>query len=545
LNRPTALHSPLPFCCPQLPEPGHRRGPRSGEADLEGVASHGIDGIQGARLVSAGCREESLSGRQRIGEGLFVNPEAFRHAGVCTAVKTEQSTPFGLEAYVRLAWKHRWLIALILLVTMSGAALFTFSQTPIFEASTTMLIEPESPKVVNFQDVKAGSASNQELPEYYETQYALILSRPIVTRVIETLELRRRLPPLGTASDSYEALVGRFKVEAVRKTRLARIKAEDPDPNLAAEMANALAAEYMRHNVETKQRAAQEATRWLDEQMGGLRQKAQQSSSALVRYRNESNLLGIKEQREVTAQKVLDSNRSYVEAQRARQGIETKLRELTRMLQERSGAEVSLTDANNNSLLGRLRNQLSDLEVERSKLLQLYKGKHPDVIQIDAQIGEVKQRLYAEAQQMVQALETESRLAKAKEDSALASVNDLRREAQALSEKEARATTLQRETDASEQVTESVLKRVKETGIATRLDANNVQIVETAIPPRYPSKPRKLLIFAASMVVGLTLGGSVAVTTEMFDRSVRSPEDVERMLGLTVLGVVPPFGKAS
>src|SRR5262249_54384983 len=149
-------------------------------------------------------------------------------------------------------------------------------------------------------------------------------------------------------------------------------------------------------------------------------------------------LLGLQEQRQITTQRIIDANRTYVDSQAARVGLESKLRELTRVVKERSGGEVSLPGSEN-TLLGRLKNQLSDLEVERSKLLQLYKAKHPDVVQIDAQIEEVKQRLYAEAQQVLRSLETEYRLAKAKEDTAQSTLNELRREAQNLSEKEGRA----------------------------------------------------------------------------------------------------------
>jgi polysaccharide biosynthesis transport protein len=446
-----------------------------------------------------------------------------------------------LTEYVRLLWKHRWIMALMLLITTASAAAYTFSQTPIYQAAATVLIEPEPPKVVNFQDV---TPTGGQAPEYYETQYALILSRPIVISVIDRLDLKRRIPAVGAATDPYEAIVGTLRVEPVKKTRLVLIKSDSPDPNLAAEVANAVAAEYVRHNVDSKQKAARQAMTWLDEQMAGLRNKAQQSSAALVRYRNDSNLLGLQEQRQITTQRIIDSNRAYVDAQAARLALESRLRELTRVVKERSGGELSLPGAEN-TLLGRLKNQLSDLEVERSKLVQLYKAKHPDVVQIDAQIEEVKQRLYAEAQQVLRSLETDYRLAKAKEDTALSTVNELRREAQNLSEKEGRATSLQRENDANEQLTETVLKRLKETGITTLLDANNVQLVEKAMPPRFPIRPRKLLIFAASVVVGLALGGSAGIATEMFDRSVRSPEDVERVLGLTVLGVVPLFDKKS
>ena len=85
------------------------------------------------------------------------------------------------------------------------------------------------------------------------------------------------------------------------------------------------------------------------------------------------------------------------------------------------------------------------------------------------------------------------------------------------------------------------MKRFRETGIATALEANNVRIVEMATPPAYPARPRKNLIYIVSVVGGLAMGIGVAFLAESLDNRVRSPEDVERAVGLPILGIVPVF----
>ena len=120
-------------------------------------------------------------------------------------------------------------------------------------------------------------------------------------------------------------------------------------------------------------------------------------------------------------------------------------------------------------------------------------------------------------------------------------VNRLRGEGQQLNEKEIQYGTLQREQDSNQQLYEAVLKRVKETGVQGGLDSNNARVVEEATRPGSPIRPRKQLALLMSLLVGLALGIAAAVTIEYFDTSVKSPEDIERVLGLPVIAVVPLF----
>ena len=442
-----------------------------------------------------------------------------------------------LKDYLHILRKHRWLITGLFLVTVLTVAIWTFVQTPIFQASAMVLIEPEPPKVLNIQEVSPIGGPTQD---YYRTQYELITSRPIVEKVIETQNLHKRMPALAASAEPVRTFLAVTTIEPKRNTRLVLVKFEDPDPALAAEVANAVARQYARHNVEIKLRSAREALTWLTEQMTSLRARVQESSVALQNYRVKAGILGLHEQRQITAQKIMDFNKAYLEAQAQRLTIEAKLAELGRIVSNPGGAQTIFTVADN-PLIQKLKAEASDLEVQRSKLLKVYKDKHPEVLKVQAQFDQVTQRIDAELKTMLRAVQTEYRVAKTREETLLGNVNRLRQEGQDLSEKEIQYMNLQRESESNQQLYEAVLKRLKETGVTGGLDTNNVSVVEDATVPKVPIKPRKTINLIVSVLVGLFVGIGIALTIEYFDTTIKTPDDVERYLGLPVIGIVPIF----
>jgi uncharacterized protein involved in exopolysaccharide biosynthesis len=442
-----------------------------------------------------------------------------------------------LKDYWRILRKHRWLVAGLFLVTVLTVAVWTFVQTPIYQAAATVLIEPEPPKVLNIQDVSPMGGPTQD---YYRTQYEIITTRPIIEKVIEALNLKARLPELARAGDPVRAFQAGVTIEPKRNTRLVLVKFEHPDAALAAEIANALARQYAKHNLDLKLKGAQDALAWLTEQMAGLKNKVQDSSVALQNYRVKSGIMGLQEQRQITAQKIMDFNKAYLESQAQRLSIEAKMNELGRIATDRSGSQTIFTVADN-ALIQKLKAEAAELDGQRAKLLKTYKDKHPEVLKVQAQIDQVAQRIDVETKTMLRGVQTEYRVAKAREETLLGNVNQLRKEGQELNEKEIQYLVLQRDSDSNQQLYEAVLKRLKETGVTGGLETNNVSVIEEAPVPRAPIKPRKTINLIVSVLVGLFVGVGVALTIEYFDTTVKTPDDVERYLGLPVIGIVPLF----
>ncbi len=442
-----------------------------------------------------------------------------------------------LTDYLRILSKHRWLITLVFLVTVVTTAIWTFRQQPIFRASALVLIEPEPPKILNIQDVQPIGAPG---PDYYQTQYEIIKSRPVLERVIQAMNLKQRLPALAQASDPVPVLLGSLGVEPRRGTRLVAISFEDTDPALAAQVANGIASSYTKYNLDIKLKGARDALTWLTEEMGKLRGKVEQSSETLQNYRVKAGILGLHEQRQITAQKIMDFNKAYLDAQAQRLSIEAKLRELEKILREKSGAQTIFIVADN-QLIRKMKEEEADLEVQKSKLLKTYKPKHPEVLKIEAQLQQVSQKIDAEIQTMLRAVQTEYKVAKAREETLLNNVNQLRREGQDLNEKEIQYLSLQREAESNQQLYEAVLKRLKETGVTGGLETNNVSVIEDAAPPSAPVRPRRTFNLVISAILGAAVGVGVAFLLEHLDTTVKSPDDVERHFGLPVIAIVPKF----
>ena len=438
--------------------------------------------------------------------------------------------------YLRVLRKHRWLITGIFLVTVITVGVWTFRQVPIYRAAATILIDPEAPKFVNIQEITPLGASAPWDPNYYPTQHEIIKSRPVLDMAVQALNLKVRAPHL--ASDA--ALRASLQVEPRRNTRLVMITVQQTDPALAADIANAIAAAYAQYNLQLKMRGASEALSWLTEEANRLRAKVQESAVALQNYRVKAGILGLEEQRKITAQKIMDQNKAYLEAQAQRLAAEARLNQVTQNVKEGSVGQM-LMSGSTSAFVEKLRGEVADLEVERSKLLKVYKGKHPEILKVEARIQQVQQRMDEEVQTIVRAVQSEHKLAKAREDSLFNTVNQMRREGQELNEKEIQYLALQRETETNQQLYDSVAKRLKETGVTGGLETNNIRLVESAAAPRAPISPRKLWNLGLSVVAGLVLGLGAAVGLEFFDRSLRTPDDVERHLGLPVIAIVPKF----
>ncbi len=360
----------------------------------------------------------------------------------------------------------------------------------------------------------------------------------MVQRVIDSLGLLDRKPELARSADPAEAFLESVSVEPVRNTRLVEIQVEDPDPKLAAEIANALASAYVHQNLELKLGAARDALTWLTAQVQDLKSKVNESELTLQRYREQSGLVAVEEKQSLTAKKLAEFNSNYIEAKARRLEMEARLAELRRASQQPELLESSPI-VMNNPLIQRLKGQLVELEVQRSKLLKTFRDKHPEVVKVQSQIDEISQKIREEVGRLALSMESEYNALKARENAMVQAVNQYRDEAQGLAKKEIQYGILKREADSNQQLYDVLLKRLKETGLSQGLDSSNVRIVETAVTPIRPVKPRKLLNLAVGIVLGLGTGLVLAFFVEYMDDTVRTPEHVEQVIGVPVFALIP------
>lgn len=444
-----------------------------------------------------------------------------------------------LRDYLRVLWRRRWAGLTCAVTVVSTVTIAMLLQRPIYRATAKILIEPEAPRVIAFQEVSPIEATQ----DYYQTQYEIMRSRPLVEKVVARLDLVAQRPALAAARDPIAVFLRSVAIEPIRNSRLVGISVEDADPVMAATIANLFASLYVEDTISTRVDTARRALGWLSDQLVDLKAKAQDAEVALQRYKEETGLIAVEEKQDITVKKLEEFNSEYIGAKAARLELETQLVELRRALRDRSRLEAAPAIVRN-ALVQKLRADMIGLQVRRSELKQTYTDKHPEVLKVRSQIAEIEREIAAEISRAVRSAETEYAALRAREEAMLGAVSQYKGEVQNLAKSQIQYGVLKREADSAQEMYDLLLKRVKETTLEGGLPASNVRVVEEAAPPRLPAKPNTPLVVGLGIVVGLLLGVGGAFFTEYMDATVRGPRDVEALTGLKVVATVPVLAGA-
>lgn len=194
-----------------------------------------------------------------------------------------------LQDYIQIILRRRWIIITFFITLVVTVFIGSLRQKPVYQATVTLLIQKESPQVVSFKEVTPmGTTDYQTYRDYYETQYKLIKSRLVLSKAIDSLELKDTF--IYKETDPIERFSKIIKVNPVKSSQLVEVAVEHRIPQMAAKIANEVASEYMRQNLERSISAAQDAVKWLSEKIAEQRQKVTESELVLQEYRTKHNI---------------------------------------------------------------------------------------------------------------------------------------------------------------------------------------------------------------------------------------------------------------
>ncbi|MBN4064042.1 aldo/keto reductase, partial [bacterium AH-315-I07] len=177
--------------------------------------------------------------------------------------------------------------------------------------------------------------------------------------------------------------------------------------------------------------------------------------------------------------------------------------------------------------------------LEQSRLAKVFKSKHPKVQQISSEITKVQLKLKSELSKEIKNLNVLQMVLRERETKMLTNIEELEQDGLDASGKEFNFTILQRNMDTSQHLYDTLVAKMKESGVVTGSASSNIRIVEYASLPMHPVKPNKKKNILLSIILGLFGGIGIAFLMEYLDQSVRTEEDVRGLLDLPVLSVIP------
>jgi len=460
-----------------------------------------------------------------------------------------------LRLYWRILQKRRWTVFTVIAVVFTVAVIGTLKQKPVYRAMVLIEIQKENPNLLTVQELfQLENVSDN----YLETQYKVLQSETLARRVIAELHLGEAKEFNGSggarlaggnqgrgseAQDStgeqavLRAFAARLTVEPVPRSRLVRISFESQEPQMAARVVNVLAANYIQQNLENRWDATQKASEWLSQQLQGLKARLEKSEDDLQSYAQANGLIYLESEKGQTENIVNARLRDLQEELTKAQAIRYERESFHRLVE--TGDYRSLPGIVESKSMQELTTRLVDLERQKAELTALFSETYPKVKEIQSQIDRVQQLLAAERQRAAERISNEYLAAVRREDLIARAFEEQRKQANVVAGRSVQYNILKREVDTNKQLYEGLLQRLKEAGVSAGLKASNIRIVDAALPPISPIRPRVSFNLMVGFLVGLVCAVSLAFLQERIDNTLKNPDDIERFLGIPALALIP------
>lgn len=458
--------------------------------------------------------------------------------------------------------KRKWLILSVLLAFLAIGLLLTLMTTPLYTATVRLQIDRNVAKVVEGGNVAPPEGSDFE---FMKTQYELLMGRAIGERIVSALKLgddpdfikAREFSLLGTTRELLASFNGEGArpsgegarvnrenaatlvvmenrtVRPVAGSRLVDISYSDPVPARAQRIVIGLADAFINSNLDKRFQANTYAKTFLEDQAKQLKLRLEESEKALLEFGQKEQIVSVTEKSNIAENNLAAANATLGNLAAER----IKNYELWKQVE--AAKAINLPQFLSNGVIDGLRAKRNSLETEYQEKLETFKPSYPAMVQITNKIAEIDRQLASEVNTIKRALKGAYESSLNQETEMKKRIDILKAEVLDLQKRSIEYNILKKEVDTNRSLYDGLLQRYKEVDIAGGVGANNVFVVEKATLPRSPSSPRIARSLMISFALGAMAGLGAAYLLEHIDDTVRNSEDLERITGLTTLGIIP------
>lgn len=470
-------------------------------------------------------------------------------------------TTLDIREFLDIFRRRRGIILATAALPVLAALAYAILATPLYTATTQILIDPRDKHIVKNDLTPDGMAPDGGVTQV-ESQARVLTSDNVLNRIIAGEHLDadpefggQRTSGLGHVVRTYLARFGinsakvdpSLKALRLLKTRVA-VKRSDKafvvdvyvtseEREKSARLADALAQAYLADQSEAHAHAARRASQSLGARLDDLRAKVKSAEDAVVAYKQAHNIIGASGVL-VTEQQLTEANTQLASTRTKRAEARSRVDQIEAAL--RSGAEPgAIPEAIQSLTVGQMRVQYAQAARQRAELLSRLGSRHPDVQTQDAQVKALQGLIGDELKRIAAAARSDLSRAEANERVQEQRLEQLKSKSVDTSQAFVRLRELNREVDASRAVYEAYLVRARETSEQESIDTTNARVISSASPPKDASWPPRVILIAVACLAGLGLGTATGLTREYFDETVHSRRQLEGVTSVPTLAVMP------
>ena len=436
----------------------------------------------------------------------------------------------------RALWAKKTKIIGFTLIVTALAFVVVNMITPRYRSETRILLEAKENVFLRAEADKVADRTVVD-PESVTSQTQVILSRDLAREVIRKeglkenpefnssggilktlmglIGLGRDPSDLSADERTLEAFYARLNVFAVDKSRVISVSFSSADPDVAANVANTIAATYLTLQQTAKQQQTRDASQWLAGEIATLRQKVSEAESNVERYRTQSNLYGGANNTSLPTQQLTEINSQIATVRGQKADLETRARQLREML--RSGRSVDASDVANSETIRRLTEQRVTLRAQIAEQSTTLLGQHPRMRELNAQAGELDRQIRAEGERLVRQLENDAKVSGDRLTQLTASLDQVKKLASATNEQDVQLRAIEREAKAQRELLESYLAKYREAIARDNINAApaEARVISRASPAIVPDYPKKMPIVLIAAFAAFTLSAGFVATGEL------------------------------
>lgn len=435
-----------------------------------------------------------------------------------------------------ILFAHRYAAALAFVVVAVSGLAYTWYTPKAYQATTDLLVDSRT-------DPIAGAVTTGG--NYIATQIAILQSERVAIGVVKRL----RIADTPTLVDQWKgATQGKVPLEnyyanllrrgllaePLRGSNVIRLTFEGADPKFVTAVVNAYAQAYLDLVIDLRVEPVRQYADWFEDRLKTLRDNVEAAQTKLSEYQRENGIVGNDQRADIEGQRLEALLAQLVALQGENMAISSR--------QKTSSDELS-PDVQANPVVQSLRAELNKAENKLTEMSISLGPKHPQRVQLDAQVAELKQQLALEIGRVSGGTRVAKTTAGLRESELRAVIDAQKERVLSLRAERDRVAVLTQDVEAAKRIYDSVLQRSNQLNLEKQTDQANVSILSPAIEPTAPSRPNIPKYLAASLLGALAAALGVALGLEMLNRKVRVVEDIT-IDDVPVLGIIERRGDA-
>lgn len=462
-----------------------------------------------------------------------------------------QETPVAnrtMKDYMMILRERFWYIVVTFFVIFAGILLYTFRLTPMYTSVASVQILRDTDSPIDGPGSEQRSRNNAVISmEDFNTQVKLLESFEVIKAVKSRLkenEIKQLMAPyydmftFGPQKTEEEVLGENRKIVPERLSLMVRIVYTHPEPAMAAKLANLFATEYINF---THQNRVQKLMASIDELRTKVSQqeaKVKDLDKKLVEYRKANGAVSLDALDDVDRNELRDLNSIVTSDKRMLDSIASQWK----LIQEYQREKKPLTDLHFIAEIPQVSKLLTDKSTQQVYIATLekrYKEKHPRMIEARKGLDQIDKELESAIASAYEKTKASYDNARKNYETSLGHLNAKKEAILALGQKAIVYKSLERERQVAESLHSNLIAAMNVRTAQVSLINEGANIIDRAgISPR-PSSPNYVLNIILGIVAGIGGGIGMAFLVAFLDDRTKSAHDVESVIGLPLLGIIP------